>query len=74
MSEGESRNTQASYRTAMRYGAAWSGARYGRQMELPVPVPVVVQFIVNHAERSTKVGLVHQLPPEIEKAAPTGRM
>ena len=68
MTEGESSNTRASYRTAMRYWAAWFGARYGRQMDLPVPVPVVVQFIVDHAERSTKAGLVHQLPPEIDAA------
>ncbi|MDM0050614.1 site-specific integrase [Variovorax sp. J22R115] len=50
------------------YWAAWFGARYGRQMALPVPVPVVVQFIVDHAERSTKAGLEHQLPPEIDEA------
>lgn len=68
MAEGESSNTRASYRTAMRYWAAWFGARYGSQLELPVPVPVVVQFIVDHAERSTKAGLVHQLPPEIDAA------
>ena len=68
MAEGESSNTRASYRTAMRYWAAWFGARYGRQMDLPVPVPVVVQFIVDHAQRSTKAGLVHQLPPEIDAA------
>ena len=37
-------------------------------MALPVPVPVVVQFIVDHAERSTKAGLEHQLPPAIDEA------
>jgi len=37
-------------------------------MDLPVPVPVVVQFIVYHAERSTKSVLVHQLPPDIDAA------
>src|SRR4051794_22970935 len=46
MAEGESDNTRLAYRAAMRYWAAWFGARYGRQMALPVPVPVVVQFIV----------------------------
>ena len=41
MAEGESDNTRLAYRAAMRYWAAWFGARYGRQMALPVPVPVV---------------------------------
>lgn len=63
MSEGESDHTRASQRTAMRCWAAWFGARYGCQMDLPVQVLVVVQFIVDHAERKTKAGLVHQLPP-----------
>jgi integrase len=72
MAEGESDNTRLAYRAAMRYWAAWFGARYGRQLVLPVPVPVVVQFIVDHAQRSTKAGtksvLEHQLPPEIDRA------
>ncbi|RZL96341.1 MAG: hypothetical protein EOP82_00940 [Variovorax sp.] len=68
MAEGESDNTRLAYRAAMRYWAAWFGARYGRQMALPVPVPVVVQFIVDHAERSTKAGLEHQLPSAIDEA------
>jgi integrase len=68
MAEGESDNTRLAYRAAMRYWAAWFGARYGRQMALPVPVPVVVQFIVDHAQRSTKAGLEHQLPPAIDEA------
>ncbi|MGO4396622.1 integrase, partial [Variovorax sp. M-6] len=72
MAEGESDNTRLAYRAAMRYWAAWFGARYGRQMALPVPVPVVIQFIVDHAERSTqaghKGGLTHQLPPAIDEA------
>src|SRR6478735_8868703 len=45
MAEGESDNTRLAYRAAMRYWAAWFGARYGQQMALPVAVPVVVQFI-----------------------------
>ncbi len=68
MAEGESSNTRLAYRAAMRYWAAWFGARYGRQMALPVSVPVVVQFIVDHAQRSTKAGLEHQLPPAIDEA------
>lgn len=64
--EGESRNTLISYRSALRYWAAWYGIRYGSQIELPVPTPCVLQFIVDHAERITDKGLVSQLPIEID--------
>lgn len=49
--EGESANTRASYGSAMRYWAAWFAARYGDVLRTPVPVPVVIQFIVDHASR-----------------------
>ncbi|MEJ8850158.1 site-specific integrase [Variovorax rhizosphaerae] len=49
--EGESANTRASYASAMRYWCAWFAARYGHALQLPVPVPVVIQFIVDHAAR-----------------------
>ncbi len=39
---------------------------------MPVPVPVVVQFIVDHAARTaaahSKAGLVSELPPDIDQA------
>ncbi|WP_422822936.1 site-specific integrase [Variovorax humicola] len=82
--EGESANTRASYASAMRYWCAWYAARYGQALALPVPVPVVIQFIVDHAARKadvdeagegngngngkTKSKLVHELPPEIDQA------
>ncbi|RYF53799.1 MAG: hypothetical protein EOO29_56040, partial [Comamonadaceae bacterium] len=47
--QGEANNTRLSYSSAMRYWCAWYAARYGRTLNLPVPVPVVVQFIVDHA-------------------------
>jgi integrase len=53
MRQGQSENTRASYEAAMRYWCAWFAARYGRALALPVPVPVVVQFIVDHAARET---------------------
>ena len=68
MREGESRNTQLSYRSALRYWAAWYGIRYGSQIQLPVPTPCVLQFIVDHAERSSDKGLVSELPYEIDHA------
>lgn len=66
--EGESQNTIISYRSALRYWAVWFGARYGSQIELPVPIACVLQFVVDHADRTTEKGLVHELPPEIDKA------
>lgn len=66
--EGESRNTLASYRSALRYWAAWYGLRYEGQIQLPVPVACVLQFIVDHAERTTDQGLVSELPPDMDRA------
>lgn len=65
--EGESQNTLASYRSALRYWAAWYGLRYGVMVELPVATACVLQFIVDHAERITPKGLVSELPPEIDQ-------
>ena len=66
--EGESLNTQLSYRSALRYWAAWYGIRYGAQISLPLPAACVLQFIVDHAQRTTAKGLVHELPVEIDAA------
>ncbi len=66
--EGESLNTQLSYRSALRYWAAWYGIRYGAQISLPSPASCVLQFIVDHAQRTTPKGLVHELPVEIDAA------
>lgn len=66
--EGESINTQLSYRSALRYWAAWYGIRYGAQISLPLPSACVLQFIVDHAQRTTPRGLVHELPAEIDAA------
>ncbi|MDQ3058570.1 MAG: tyrosine-type recombinase/integrase [Pseudomonadota bacterium] len=66
--EGQSRNTLASYRSALRYWAAWYALRYGCQIELPVPTACVLQFIVDHAERTTAKGLMSELPADIDQA------
>jgi hypothetical protein len=52
---------------ALRYWAAWYGIRYGSQIQLPVPTPCVLQFIVDHADRSTEKGLVSELPSQIDR-------
>lgn len=66
--EGESQNTLASYRSALRYWAGWFVLRYGVTLTLPVPPAAVLQFIVDHAERSTDKGLRHELPTPIDEA------
>ena len=66
--EGESKNTLASYRSALRYWAAWYASRYGAQIQLPLPVACVLQFIVDHAQRTTSKGLVSELPALTDQA------
>ena len=70
--EGESQNTLASYRAALRYWAAWYGLRYGGQIQLPLPVACVLQFVVDHAQRMTAKGLQSELPREIDEALVAG--
>jgi len=66
--EGESANTVASYRSALRYWSAWYALRYRRQIEIPLPPAVVIQFIVDHATRQTPNGMACELPPAIDQA------
>ncbi|WP_375136902.1 tyrosine-type recombinase/integrase [Sphaerotilus hippei] len=72
LSEGESPNTLRSYQTALRYWAAWYTMRYRRAIALPVAVPVLLQFVVDHAQRSTPQGPVSELPPAIDRALVDG--
>ncbi|MBS0342998.1 MAG: tyrosine-type recombinase/integrase [Proteobacteria bacterium] len=67
-SEGEARNSVTSYRCALRYWAGWFALRYGAPIALPVPVAAVMQFIVDHAERTVQGRLVHELPSDIDDA------
>lgn len=67
--QGESNNTLRSYRSALRYWAAWYALRYHRPIALPVGDAVVVQFLVDHAQRQGGTGeLVSELPPELDRA------
>jgi integrase len=73
LKEGESANTQRSYATALRYWAAWFRLRYREKLALPVPVPVVLQFLVDHLQRSDDAGaLLHDLPAAIDDALVDG--
>jgi integrase len=66
--EGQSANTARSYATALRYWAAWFRLRYRAALELSVPVPVVLQFIVDHVERVGDGVREHDLPLAIDAA------
>lgn len=86
LKEGESANTARSYASALRYWAAWFQLRYRAAITLPVPVPVVLQFLVDHvrrtggadaagaadAARAADGGLVHDLPAAIDAALVAG--
>lgn len=70
--QGESENTVRSYRSALRYWAAWYALRYQRTIALPVPVAAVLQFIVDHAQRRDGDGqLVSELPAALDQALVT---
>jgi integrase len=67
MREGSSANTAASYRAAIRYWTAWFELRYGRRFALPLPETAVIQFVVDHAQRSTEQGLKWELPLALDR-------
>lgn len=66
MREGSSANTEASYRSAIRYWAAWYALRYGLPFGLPVAPAAVIQFIVDHAQRIGDHGLVWEMPDALD--------
>jgi hypothetical protein len=66
--EGESDNTLASRRTTLRYWDGWSALRCGTTIQLPVAPEVVLEFIVDHAQRLRHGELVHGLPPALDAA------
>lgn len=67
--QSESANTLRSYAAALRYWAAWFELRYRQPLALPVPVPAVVQFVIDHVQRVGGEGaLLHDLPPAIDAA------
>jgi integrase len=73
LAEGESANTVRSYASALRYWAAWFRLRYRTALALPVPTPAVLQFLVDHVERTTPEGsLAHDLPAAIDETLVAG--
>jgi len=67
MREGSSANTVASYRAAIRYWSAWFELRYARPFALPLPEAAVIQFVVDHAQRTTEQGLKWELPLALDQ-------
>ncbi|CAB3666575.1 site-specific integrase [Achromobacter kerstersii] len=67
MREGSSANTAASYRAAIRYWTAWFELRYGQRFALPLPEAAVIQFVVDHAQRTTDHGLKWELPLALDQ-------
>jgi len=67
MREGSSANTAASYRAAVRYWTAWFELRYGQRFALPLPEAAVIQFVVDHAQRTTDHGLKWELPLALDQ-------
>lgn len=73
LAEGESANTVRSYASALRYWAAWFRLRYREALALPVPVPAVLQFLVDHVQRIQDAGrLTHDLPEAIDAGLVAG--
>lgn len=63
---GQAENTIKSYRSALRYWCAWFQARYAANLTMPVAVPVVVQFVVDHLARGDIDMPVCELPAGID--------
>ena len=72
LAEGESANTRRSYQSALRYWQAWYGLRYGQEVQWPLDVACVLQFIVDHAERQTSMGRQSELPESVDFALVKG--
>lgn len=68
IADGTAANTRRSYATAMRYWVGWFTLRYGRALDGPMSVPVVLQFVVDHLERVTESGsLEYELPAKVDE-------
>lgn len=64
--EGESRNTLASYRSALRYWTAWFAIRYGMPIMLPVPFPAVLQFCADKPWPTAGLATARLIRPDVQ--------
>lgn len=76
MAAGTAANTVRSYRSALAYWSAWLQLRYGNRLgDGPLPVPVAVQFVLDHLARPIgDGGWSHLLPPSIDAALINARV
>jgi integrase len=74
LEEGQSLNTVRTYQSALAYWVAWYGARYQRPFPLlqavpdALPINDVLQFIVDHVDRTIDGGLKNELPSDVRDA------
>ena len=73
---GTAANTVRSYRSALAYWSAWLQLRYGQALgDVPLPVAVAIQFVLDHLARPLEGGTwAHLLPPGIDAALVTARV
>lgn len=64
---GQAENTLRSYRSALRYWCAWAQARYRTALALPVSVPIVLQFLVDHLARGPIDAPKCELPQDLDE-------
>jgi integrase len=68
LAQGTSPSTERSYRAALRYWAAWFELRYRHHIALPLAQPVVLQFVIDHAERVLADGRIGtEMPPALDR-------
>lgn len=68
LKEGEAENTVRSYQGALRYWHQWHQLRLGAPPSLPWPAQTVLQFVADHAMRSTQEGLRTEMPSSMDDA------
>ncbi|MHC8366846.1 site-specific integrase [Pseudomonas sp. ZT5P21] len=73
---GTAANTVRSYRSALTYWSAWLQLRYGQVLgDVPLPVTVAIQFVLDHLARPLEDGSwTHLLPPAIDTALVNARI
>ena len=68
LKEGEAENTVRSYQGALRYWHQWHQLRLGAPPILPWTAQTVLQFVADHALRSTSEGLRTEMPRSVDEA------
>lgn len=67
MDAGESENTKRSYQTALAYWSGWHLFSFGRPLDLPTPIVVLVQFVLDHLAVESVEGAKYQMKSAVEQ-------